>query len=144
MEIKINSLVKIICQNNLVEGGKVLEYTKNQLVLQLIDGDVFIIQNPYKNIIAIRLMKAETKSQNPVFVEKDIKTQLSEEDILPKENLNVKTLAELHKLKAAEERKRAKDLLTTKTISNTFKEVNFGYPNFTKPPVFNNSKKKTR
>lgn len=129
MEIKIGSIIKIICANNLIEGGTLLEYNKNQLVLKLIDNSIFIVKNPDVNVIAIKYQ--------PIEEEKDKKqTVLVDEEIQPtqyydKEDLRLKNLAELHKLKAEEERKRALELLRTQKITGVA-EVSFGYPNFTK------------
>jgi hypothetical protein len=130
MDIKIGSFIKIICINNVIEAGKLVEHTDRQMVLELGDNSLFIIQDPFKNVICIRLSPLQNESREPkkVFVEEEIKP----DQYYRHETLRAKNLAELHKLKAAEERQRARDLLRSSKIKE-IPEVTFGYPIFTKP-----------
>lgn len=140
MEIEVGSIIKIICINNVIEGGKLLEYNENQMVLELFDRSLFIVQDPLKNIIAIKVDPPAKTSRKPeqVFVEEELKP----DRYYPQEELRAKSLAELHKLRANEERERARDLLTSKKIE-AVPEAQFGYPVFSKS-VFKYPTKKTR
>jgi hypothetical protein len=140
MEIQTGSLIKIYCQGGVIEAGKLIEHTKEQMVLELIDKSITIIQNPDQNIIAIKISSQEVKSStgSDVLVDVELKPERYER----REDLRVASLAELHKLKAHEERKRAREKLTTHQLTAT-PEVFFGTPNFNKPiPKY--PKKKTR
>ena len=127
MEIELGSIIKIICSNNVVESGKLIEHTDKQMVLELFDKSIFIVQNPLKNVISIKFTLKESSNPSKVFIEDEPKP----DQYYIKEDLRAKSLAELHKLKAEEERRRARDLLISKKIEN-LPEVEFGYPNFTK------------
>jgi hypothetical protein len=138
MEIELGSIIKIICSNNLIESGTVIEYTKNQLVLELVDHAIFIVQDPFKNIIAIKIMSGiKPREIEEVLVDEELKPDA----YYPKEQLRAMRLADLHKLKAAEERKRARELLQSHKL-NHLPEVQFGQPNFSQS-VFKYPKKKT-
>jgi hypothetical protein len=130
MEISIGSIIRIICANNLVEGGKLIEYSDQQMVLELLDKSLFVVQDPYKNIVAIKIATQKIESSEPekVFIEEDPEP----DRYYRREDLRAKNLAELHKLKADEERKRARELLQKSSKINTLPEVEFGYPVFTK------------
>jgi hypothetical protein len=130
MEIEIGSIIKIICTNNVIEAGKLVEYTDEQMVLELFDRSLFIVQDPFKNVVCIRLTPQTTESSEPgkVFVE----AEPEPDQYYRQEDLRVKNLAELHKLKAAEERNRARELLQRSKKIETLPEVEFGYPIFTK------------
>jgi hypothetical protein len=140
MEIPIGSMIKIFCIGGVMEAGKLIERTKEQMVLELIDKSYTIIQNPDQNIIAIKISVYERKSstEDEVFVDVELKPERYERQ----EDLRAASLAELHKLRSTEERKRAREKLTTHQIT-TLPEVTFGIPNFSKP-VSKYPKKKTR
>lgn len=138
MKIDIGSVVKIMCKSNLVESGILTEYNDDQLVLQLADKSFTIILNPKENIIAIRVSKQEMRSR-PDRV--SVETELEPHRYERREDLRAASLAELHKMRANEERKNAKDLLRSFKIKQT-PEVNFGYPSFKSIPK--HPKKKTR
>jgi len=141
MEIKIGSIVKILCINGAIEGGKLIEHTQDQMVLELFDRSLFIVQDPFKNVIAIKITVNETESRDPgkVFVEQEPEP----DQYYRQEDLRAMKLAELHKLKAAEERIRARDLLQRSMKVETLPEVAFGFPIFTKS-VLKHPKKKAR
>ena len=109
MEIEIGSVIKIICINNVIEGGRLIELNAEQMVLELFDRSLFIVQDPFKNVLAIKVTPQTMGSSEPgrVFVEEEPEPDRH----YPRENLRAKNLAELHKLKADEERKRARELL---------------------------------
>lgn len=140
MEISIGSMIKIFCVGGVMEAGKLIEHTKEQMVLELIDKSYTIIQNPDQNIIAIKVSAYESKSstEGDVFIDVELKPERYER----REELRAAGLAELHKLKAIEERKRAREKLSTHQIT-ALPEVTFGIPNFSKP-VSKYPKKKTR
>jgi hypothetical protein len=130
MEIKVGSIIKILCINGAIEGGKLVEHTKDQMVIELFDRSMFIVQDPYKNVVAIKVTPGVTESSKPereVFLDQEPEP----DRYYRKEELRVKNLAELHMLKANEERKRAGDLLRSKKVDN-LPEVEFGYPILTK------------
>jgi len=141
MEIKIGSIIKILCINGAIEGGKLIEHTKDQMVIELFDRSMFIVQDPFKNVIAIKVTVNETESSEPgkVFVEQEPEP----DQYYRQEDLRAKSLAELHKLKAAEERDRARELLQQSKKVEVLPEVKFGYPIFTKS-VLEHPKKKIR
>lgn len=141
MEIEIGSILKIICINNVIEAGKLVEYTDEQMVLELFDRSLFIVQDPFKNVVCIRITPQKTESSEPGTVFVDMEPE--PDQYYRQENLRAKNLAELHKLKAAEERERARELLTSSKKIETLPEVDFGYPIFTKP-IPKHPKKKAR
>lgn len=140
MEINIGSIVKIICINNVVEGGRLIEYNVNQMVLELFDRSMFIVHDPLKNVVAIRVDPPAKESREPerVFVEEEPVP----DQYYRREDLRAIKLAELHKLRAAEERDRARELLRSKKITATA-EKQFGYPIFTES-LLQHPKKKAR
>jgi hypothetical protein len=131
MEIEIGSIIKIICINNVIEGGRLVELTSEQMVLELFDRSMFIIQDPFKNVLAIKITPQTMVSSEPeqVYVEEEPEPDRH----YPQENLRAKNLAELHKLKAEEERNRARELLKRSKKIEMLPEVEFGYPIFAKP-----------
>jgi hypothetical protein len=140
MDIKIGSYIKIICQNGVIEAGKLIEHTERQLVLELLDKSFVIIQKPYDHIVAIKVSSNESTSRGSEGVFLDVEPE--PDKYYRKEDLRAKNMAELHKLKAQEERNRAVELLRSHQPKE-FQEVNFGTPNFSKP-ISHNSPKKVR
>lgn len=140
MEIRIGSIVKIICINNVVEGGRLVEYNEDQMVLELFDRSMFIVHDPLKNVVAIKIDPTSKASRDPrrVFVEEEPEP----DQYYRSEDLRAMNLAELHKLRAAEERERARELLRSNKIT-AVPEEQFGYPIFTKS-LFKHPKKKAR
>jgi len=140
MEIEIGSFIKIICINNVIEAGKLIEYSGTQMVLELPDNSIFVIQDPHKNVVCILIepQKTESREVGKVFVDEELKP----DQYYRQEELRTKSLAELHKLKAAEERERARRLLKSSKKIETLPEVEFGYPIFTKS-IPKHPKKKT-
>lgn len=138
MKIEIGSKIKIVCKGNLIEMGILIEHTDRQMVLEAIDKSVVIIQNPYENIIAIKVSKQEKESstRDIVFVDEELKPEKYER----REDLRAAELAELHKMRASAEREKARELLTSFT-ADKLPEVNFGYPSF--KSFLEHTKKKT-
>ncbi|MFA5758941.1 MAG: hypothetical protein WC942_06260 [Clostridia bacterium] len=136
MKILNGSKIKIVCNNGLVESGELVEYTNEQMILKLVDKSIFIIQNPYNNILAIKVFGQEIGSSEPVYVDRELEPDQYYRD----ESLRLKSLADLRLELAKEERTRAKELLSTKKITQ-IPEVQFGYPNLTKP-IYKHPKKK--
>jgi hypothetical protein len=141
MEILIGSMIKIFCVGGVMEAGKLIEHTKEQMVLELIDKSYTIIQNPDHNVIAIKISAYESKSrtEEDVFIDVELNSERYER----REDLRVASLAELQKLKANEERKRAKEKLTSYQLTQQPEEVAFGIPDFSKS-VSKYPKKKVR
>lgn len=133
MKIQLGSRISVFCVGGIHETGRLVEYTDEQMVIEYEDKSNVIIFNPKTNIISL-WMQNETKSSTPE--DTDLYSNYQ------KESLRAKSLAELHKMKAHEERKRALDLLRSKSITG-LPEVEFGTPNFTKP-ISDHPKKKTR
>lgn len=140
--------IQVFCKYGLVEEGIIQKYDESSLVLTRKDTSKSIILNPLENIINIRVFgrlvpaSDEKKARvvdkpNPVYVDKE----LSPNHHHKTESLRAKELAELYTLKRQEERQRAKELLTSQKCRTP--EVQFGYPNFTKP-LFKHPQKKTR
>jgi hypothetical protein len=128
MQLKPGDIVKIICKNGLVENGSFVEQDDNHLVLKCIDDSVLIILSPYENIVAIKVKSQSEIVRKPHDVAITVPLQLEEET--SNENLRLKKLSDLHKLRIEEERKRARELLTTKTpvLSLPSPEKFHGYP----------------
>lgn len=139
MEIEAGCIVKVVCKGNLIENGILVEFNEDQLVLELLDKSLVIFLNPKENIIAIKVSKQETQSspRDRVFVDTEPKPHRYER----REELRAATLAELHKMRASEERKRARNLMTSFDVTQP-PEVSFGYPQFKSVPK--HPKKKTR
>ena len=131
MEIELGSIIKIICTNNVIEAGKLIEHTDQQMVLELFDRSLFIVQDQFKNVVVIKFTPQQIESSEPgkVFIDEEPEP----DQYYCQENLRAKNLAELHKLKAAEERKNARELLQKAKKVDVLPEVEFGYPIFTKP-----------
>lgn len=130
MKIEIGSLIKVYCQGGVMEAGKLVEYTKEQMVIELIDKSYTIIQNPDQNVIAIKISwyESESSTESDILVDVELKPERYER----REDLRAANLAELHKLKAHEERKRARENLTSYQLT-TRPEVAFGTPDYSKP-----------
>ncbi len=142
MNIELGSYIKVVCTNGIIEAGKVIEYTQGQLVLELIDKSYTIIQDPYKNIVAIRISVREKESSTEEDVFVDVEPE--PDRYYRREDLRAMNLADLHKLKAHEERKRAIEHFRRHQIKPVPPpEVLFGTPNLTKP-IPQHPKKKTR
>ena len=120
-------------------AGKLREHTSDQLVLDLVDYSVLVVQNPDENVIAIKVLGSPKKSREleEVFVDVELKPETYQRD----EKLRLKSLAELHMLRANEERSRAMELLRSHKPT-ALPEVNFGIPNLKSIP--NNPPKKVR
>lgn len=142
MNIPIGSVIKLICTNGVVEEGTLIEHSEHQLVLKLSDDSHSIIQNPYQNIVVIRVSKQEIQSSKAADSSVYVKEEPKPDKYYKDENLRAMKLAELHKLRAHEERRRAKEKLTAFKIE-TLPEVKFGFPGFAKP-IHKHTPKKTR
>jgi hypothetical protein len=128
LKIVAGNNIKIFCQGGLIESGQVLEYTEEQLVLGLSDNSKTIILNPNQNIIAIKVIPTSDENRSskpePVLVDEELKPKQYYRD----QSLRAKNLVDLRTLSTVEEKKRARKLLTSKSIVNTLPEVSFGYP----------------
>lgn len=147
MKLSLGYLIKFICVNGLVESGTVEEITDEELVIKLADNSLFVVLNPKKNLIAYKILKQECESSkaDKVIIDKEYNPEPdSEIDKFYKiENLKIKSLVELHKLKAKEEREQVMEKMRSKKINTTLLEVSFGTPNFSKS-VFKYPQKKIR
>lgn len=142
MIIEKGTPIKIICQNGMIESGYLVEHTAEQLVLEQLDKSLIIIQEPYRNVLAIKILKIKDESSivtdkpiipkdnhvytEPVEIEEEFKPFVRDE------SLRTKKLAELHLLRANEERSKASELLKSSKLKE-MTEVQFGTPDFTKP-----------
>ena len=142
MIIEKGTPIKIVCQNGMIESGHLVEHTAEQLVLEQLDKSLIIIQEPYRNVLAIKILKIKEESSivldkavlpkdNPVYTEP---VEIDEEfkPFVRDESLRTKKLAELHMLRANEERSKAAELLKSNKLKE-MTEVQFGTPDFTKP-----------
>lgn len=145
---EIGAYIKLICKNGLVEAGRLVEKAKTVWVLEHLDKSHTILLNPNDNVVAIKVFKpdkidkieedSESSEDDGVFVDEE----LTPSQYHREEDLRAMELAELHKLRAHEERKRARELLQNHRPTS-LPEVNFGQPNFSKS-VSQHPKKKTR
>ena len=151
---KVKDNVQIFCQFGLVEEGVVIGFNEQVLQIQRKDKSIATILKPMDNIICVRKLMPSTekpKENKETFLNslnrlnELIKKQHDspeEKPLFEKESLRAARLADLYKVKSAEERKMIKDLLSQTSISNSNK-VNYGYPSFFKPSVSKHTKKKT-
>jgi hypothetical protein len=121
--------VKIYFKNGLVEEGIVEFWSQHKSVLRAISGNnLFIIQNTLQDVLGLKIFRDQ-----PSISDVHVDTPTLKERI-PDENLRAMKLADLHKLRAQEERKRAREKLTTFSIETSASgQVNYGTPNFGKP-----------
>lgn len=136
----VGDYVKMFCRNGLVEAGKLIEINETHWVIEGIDKSRTVIINPLENVIAVKIKPREKESspEESVHVDVELEPDHYERD----ESVRAANLAELHKLRAHEERKRAQELLRSHQPS-ALPEVTFGYPRFTQP-VHKHTGKKTR
>jgi len=113
-------IVKVTLNNGLTAQGIIESYTQEYLVLKQVDNCFVYIFQPNNNILMVHFLE---KQEKQVAVTNDLELPKYE----PIESLRTMKLAELHKMRAQEERKRAEELLKSKQIQN--KEINYGYPN---------------
>lgn len=116
MEIGPNNgdKVKVLFSNGMVESGTVVYWSDQKAVLT--DGhNKLIINNTLQNIIAIQVIAPPPKP-NEVFVE-----EKRPEEYFSRENLRALKLAELHKLRAEEERTKARALVRSFESSGEIK-----------------------
>lgn len=155
----IGAYVKLICKNGLIEAGKLVSKTKTEWVLQHIDKSHTIIMNPQDNVLAVKTFNNEVKKDEPDTIESDtiesdtiepdtsdvyVDEELKPEKYHRREDLRAFELAELYKLKAHEERKRARELVLSHKPSKILNDehydidgVNFGTPQLPKPVSYN-------
>ena len=134
MKLSLGSKIEVFCIYGIHDEGILIENTDEQVVIELEDKSKVIFLNPKTNIVSIWVQN-ETKSSTSEDTDVDLGRY-------QKESLRAKSLAELHKMKAHEERRRALEVLRAKSIAAA-PEVEFGTPNFTKP-IPDHPKKKTR
>jgi len=140
----VGDYIKVYFKSGFIESGRLTEANETNWVIRCIDESVLTILSPLDNVAAVRVFKPEAKEEKPrsrtngdVFVDVDLKPTKH----YSSEKLRTMELAELHKLKAHEERQRAKEQLRGHRISS-LPEVSFGIPTFRKP-VSQHPKKKT-
>jgi hypothetical protein len=132
--------VKIICKNGLIESGKLVKFEEDSLIIDQVEGTSLIILKPYDNVVGIKILSIKEMSRpiSEVAVQEDLELK----ERIPQEQLRVKKLAELHMLRAQEERVRARELLSQHKPTNTLPGVQFGTPQF-KKSISKHPKKKT-
>lgn len=142
----VGDYVKVYFKSGLIEAGRLIETNETHWVVECIDKSILTIIEPLDNVVAVRVFKPEqdeekkesSTSPSEVFVGEELKPTKYHR----KEDLRAMELAELHKLKAHEERKRARELLRDHRPT-ALPEVTFGLPDFSKP-VSQHPQKKTR
>jgi hypothetical protein len=140
--LKENDLIKIICKNGLIEEGRFVFIDNECLIIKLIDNSVYSILNPFDNIVAIKILNVDNVPDNVtnVYIDKEPEPVT----YIPDPQLRAKSIAELHKLKAFEERKRAQEALKSHKISKNIKSEEYlVYPDLTNSNLFKHSTKKT-
>jgi len=132
--------VKVYLRNGAVEEGFVEEWNKDNVILKsLIDSTITILHKPLDDIFLTKII--ESKDKQPVFVDEEIKPKKYIRD----SRLRAMHLAELHKIKAEEERKRAREALTTFKLSDNIREnTQYAEPIHVAKSIYNNTKKKNR
>lgn len=127
--------VKLFFRNGLVEEGVVLSWSDTKTVLRSLTSDnLLLVQNTVQDVIAVKLFVQEKQPQTAGNVYVDADTNIPERDI----RLRAMKLAKLRILQGEEERRRAREAMTTfqnHGASNPF--ANYGIPNrLQKPPRF--------
>lgn len=142
----VGDYVKVYFKSGLVEAGQLIETNETNWVVECIDKSILTIIAPLDNVAAVRVFKPEQDEEKTesstkaggVFVDEELKPTKYHR----KEDLRAMELAELHKLKAHEERKRARELLRDHRPT-ALPEVTFGIPDFSKS-VSQHPQKKAR
>lgn len=118
MEIKPGQHVKILFNDGMVEEGIIEKWSDGKSAIRNIKGtSVLIIMRTLQDVKAVQIIldkepkhePAKPDHKEPVYVEESYKP----DKYYAKENLRALKLAELHHLRAEEERQRARRKLTT-------------------------------
>lgn len=141
----VEDYVKVYFKSGLVEAGRLIEINETHWVIECIDKSILTIIAPLDNVVAVRVFKPERDEKTESSAQPDgvfVDEELKPTKYYRREDLRTMELAELHKLKAHEERKRARELLQDHR-STALPEVTFGLPDFSKS-VSQHPKKKIR
>lgn len=140
--------ITISLKNGKEESGLFELFNDEFLIIKKNDNSTLWIFNPKENILCVKIHEDKIKPES--FNETANKEALPlPKNVISSDDLKIKNLIELHKIKAEEERKIAKELLLSNKLSN-LKEVEFGIPDLRKLPkpgelpFSKHSKKKTR
>lgn len=105
--------VKVFLRGGLVEEGIVLLWSDAKSVLRSVSSEnILIIQNTGEDVIAVKI-SVERRQVSRLPVEVADTEELTPDRYYRDEGLRAANLAQLRRLKAQEERKRARALLTT-------------------------------
>lgn len=136
----VGAHIKLICKNGLVEAGKLVEKRDAVWAIQHLDKSHTLIINPQENVVAVKVFKPEPDQEETESSTEDdgvfVDQELEPEKYHRREDLRAAELAELYKIKAHEERKRARELLQSHEPSS-LPEVTFGTPQKAKPLSYN-------
>lgn len=133
--------IKIFFRNGAVEEGIVHIWGEKQAVLKSMTTDnLLLIQDVEQDVMAIKIIIVSQQPQEKpkVYVEEDMELPEPERDI----NLRAMKLSELHRLRIANEKERARKAMTT--FNNKGGNVTYGIPTRLQQPPDIDSAKKTR
>jgi hypothetical protein len=109
------AVVRVYFKSGLFEDGTVESWSDNKTVLKSPSGtSLIIIQNTLQDVLLVKVDVGESKP----IIEVPIDDELKLEEPEPNQNLRVMKLAELRKQKGIEERKLAREQLTTFRSTN--------------------------
>lgn len=127
--------VKLIFRNGLVEEGVVVSWSDKTSVLKAFTSDVYlVINNTNQDIIAFKIFQdiSQPKPQQ-IYDERplEVKGPAARDPVL-----RAKNLAELRVLRGDEEKRRAREHLTTFHNKGSISSVQYGIPTrLKKPPI---------
>lgn len=123
--MKPGEKVKIIFRNNSSIEGIIESWSKDEASLKSLDGKhIFVILNPYEDILLVKIEVQETKPMVKLPEPKPI--DLPQEE---SEDLRIKKLAELRILQNKAERETIANKLKDHNITDT-RKVKYEYPGF--------------
>ncbi len=121
MDPEKGTFVSVYFKNGILEQGIVESWSDNKSVLKSVSGNSLIIIQ--KTLEDVMLVKIEIKSK-PIEFDDEIKLEEPE----PNQNLRVMKLAELRRQKIIEDRRLAREQLTTFKASDNTGETAYGIP----------------
>ena len=124
--------VKVFLKNDLCIDGVVKEWNKDNVILEK-NNKMLIIYHPTETIlmVEIELIKSPPKEAPTRQIQKvKLEEKFKEVKEQPPSNLKNKNLAQLKNLLNEEERKELAEKLSTHTITNEVKPVDYGLPKF--------------
>jgi sRNA-binding regulator protein Hfq len=124
--------VKVFLKNDLCIDGIVKEWNKDNVILEK-NSKMLIIYHPTETIlmVEIEIGKSVPKETSPRQVQKaKLEEKFEEVKEQPTSDLKNKNLAQLKSLLNEEERKELSEKLSTHTITNEVKPVDYGLPKF--------------